>query len=154
MHIFDAGQSMRTITQVTQPQLARKSHVCFQPLLVPEFFFPRFLCFSEFLSHLLEEVRDWLGLNRSGTADLTVTRLYIDFYVCNPCPILTPVVLLLHEDVHPVHGIRRAVFFDIIRKGLSEAVKGYSAFMKNLVAHFNGLKNTVRPGCLYLQENT
>ena len=53
----------------------------------------------------------------------------------NSGAILATVVLFFHQDVHLIYGVHRPIFFNIIRKGLSQSDECYSAFMKNLVAH-------------------
>ena len=70
-----------------------------------------------------------------------MARFDVDLDVRDSRSILAPVVLFFHEDVHPVHGIHGAVFFDVVGERLSQADQGNPAFVKNLVAHCIRLKH-------------
>ncbi len=126
---------MCPVAQVAEPKFAAEGHVFLQPLFVLEFFFSLLLSLFEFFADFLEEVGYGLRLHGTIPADEAKPRLLIYFYVGYTCPILPPVVLLLHQDIHLVHRIRRAVLFNIIREGFAQAHQGNSAFMKESIGH-------------------
>jgi hypothetical protein len=49
-------------------------------------------------------------------------------------------MLLFHEDIHLIHGIGRAVFFDVVGERLSKSNEGNAAFMKDGVTHIGLFK--------------
>ena len=78
---------------------------------------------------------------RSRLPNLELTGFDVDLDIGNSCSVLPAVVLLFHEDVHPVHVIHGTVFFDVVGERLSQADQGNPAFVKNLVAHCIRLKH-------------
>src|SRR5690349_13189306 len=114
MNIFDAVQSVRSISQMPQPKFTGKGDIRLQPMFIPELFLSRLLSLLVFFSDLLEEMGYGLGLYRTISADIPATRFNIDFDIRHSGAILPTVVLLFHEDVHPVHGISRSVFFNVV----------------------------------------
>jgi len=54
-------------------------------------------------------------------------------------------MLLFHENVHFIHGIGWAIFFDIIGEWLSKPNEGDAALMKDGVAHIGLFKPGLIP---------
>src|SRR5690606_609869 len=107
--VLNTVHPMCAISEVPQPQLARKSDVLLEPFFICSPVRVRLQGFSVFLADLPEKVRNRLRFYGAVAADVAVTGFEVEFDVCNTCSILTPVVLLLHQDVHLVHRESRAV---------------------------------------------
>jgi hypothetical protein len=135
MDIFDAVHPVRTVPEVAQPDFTRKRHILLEPLFVLPSAGIRLKGFPVFLAYFLEKIRDGLFLDGTITADVPVTRLNVDLDVCNSRAILTPVMLLFHQDVHLVHRESRAVLVEKVRKRLPQSYERYSALVMDLISH-------------------
>ena len=70
-----------------------------------------------------------------------MTGLYVQFYRCHACTVLSAVMLLFHQQVQFIEPVgNRTVLLQVIRKWFSKPYKCQSAFMFYLVAHTEGRK--------------
>src|SRR5688500_8565354 len=106
---------------MSKPKFARRRHILFKPTLIAQLLFSFFLRLLIFLSDFFEQVGYWLGFNRTVSANVSVSGVNVNFYVCNSGAVLTAIVLFLHKDVHLIDGIHWTVLFDVIGERLSEA---------------------------------
>src|SRR6478736_1578639 len=120
MNIFNAVHAVCAISKMTQPQFTRKSYFFFKPVFILKLIFSFFLSFNVFLTDFLEEVGNGLGFYGTITTDIPKPWLLINLDIGNSSSILTTIVLLFHEDVHLVHGVSCAIFFDVIGERLSQ----------------------------------
>jgi hypothetical protein len=44
-------------------------------------------------------------------------------------------MLFFHQNVHLVHGVGGAIFFDVVGERLSQSDEGYAALVKDGIAH-------------------
>jgi hypothetical protein len=80
-------------------------------------------------------VGDRLRLDGTIAADIAMSGFYVNFDVGYSRSVLPAIVLFFHENIHLVHGIGRAILFDVIGEWLSQTNEGNSAFVKDVVAH-------------------
>src|SRR5690606_38590148 len=81
MHVFNAVESVRSIPEMAQPQFAGEGYVLLEPAFISELLLSRFLRFPVFLTYFLKEIRYRLTFNGPVSADVSVTRFYVDFDV-------------------------------------------------------------------------
>jgi hypothetical protein len=69
-------------------------------------------------------------------ADVAIAWRHIKLYIDDTCAILTPIMLLLHKQIHLTDGICwRIVLIDVVLEGLSQPHHGYTTFVLDSVAH-------------------
>jgi hypothetical protein len=104
-------------------------------MLIFEFLFAFFLSLLIFLANFLEEGCYGLGLDGAIATKEPEAWLLINFDVGDSGPVLPSIVLLFHQNIHLVHGVGGAIFFDVVGKWLAKSNEGYAAFVKDRFTH-------------------
>ena len=82
------------------------------------------------LAHLPEYFGDGTAAESTFAQHIFLSWLCIEIGAGNTCPLLSPIVLLLHEEIEFVEGILRgAVFLLVVVERLAQAYHGHAAFV-------------------------
>ncbi len=114
VYVLDAVYTVGAITQMAQPEFATKCYFLLEPLFVEKFVFAFLLRPFILLAYLFKEMRYGLRFDGSVAAYVPVAGISVDLDVGNTGAVLAAIVLFLHQYVHLVHGIRRAILIDVI----------------------------------------
>lgn len=91
---------------------------------------------SEPFCDFLEDVGHRLLLHGAIPANVAVTRRHVDFNVGNAGPVLSPVYLLVHEQIELVSRVEGCfILVNVILIRLPKANEGNTTFVFNSVAH-------------------
>ena len=90
--------------------------------------------------YALEYLLDRGVVVRTDPVDVNVARFGEEFDVGQSGPVLSPVVLLLHQDLHLIESVKRsAVLLQVEIQRLEQPDERDAAFVFDRIAH-NGLK--------------
>jgi hypothetical protein len=100
---FDAVFPMCPVSEVSEPDFTGKGDIFFQPIgvaegIVASEFFGLFVLLGDFVKDIIDRG----SIYRPIPADVSGSGLGVDFDIRHPCPILTSVDLLLHQDIKSV----------------------------------------------------
>lgn len=145
MHVLDVVLAERAVAQMAEEHLAGESDMALEPLRVAEPLgvFRRRL--RDPRLDALENVFDRRGGVRALAVDVDASGLGIELDVGQSGSVLSPVVLLFHQQVHFVQPVKgRAVFFQIEIDGFQQADHGDAALVFDRIAHNSICKVPVR----------
>ena len=140
MHVLDVVFAEGAVAQVAEEHFAGEFDMFLKPCRIIEsrrigsdgMFDP--------VVYALEYLLDRGVVVRTDTVDVNVARFGEEFDVGQSGPVLSPVVLLLHQDLHLVESVKRsAVLLQVEIQRLEQPDERDAAFVFDRIAH-NGLK--------------
>ena len=136
MDVLDIVLAESPVTQMAEEQLPAERQVGLDPIHVRKLFLLPLEPAFNLGERPLEDILDRRG--RVGPPHVGVSRSWrhAELDVHHPGPVLAPVVLFFHQQVHAVQTIQAVtVFFLVVRDGFAEPEKGNAAFVFYVLAH-------------------
>ena len=133
MAILNLVFAVGAVPQVGQKQFPSKRHFLLQKLAVLQL-----LRGEPFKTRhdAAEDVLDGPRVHGTNPGDVPLARRNVQLDVGESGPVLAPVVLLLHEQVHLIESIKcTAVFVDVVLQRLLQSKHCNAAFVLEKVAH-------------------
>lgn len=118
--------------------------IFFEPFGIEKLISTSLLCLLVLLLYFAKNALQWLVFDGAVSADVPKAGRHIQFDIGHSHPVLSAVVLLLHEQVHLFGGKGWAVFVYVKLEGFTEAEQRYAALVFDGVAHRANLKGKVR----------
>jgi hypothetical protein len=136
MATFDAVFSKGSVAQMSQKEFPCKSEIFFEVLGV----FKQggvFGCsFVDFGEDVAKHFLYGTGTDGAFSGNVPFPGFHVEFDIGNTGPVLSTVVLFLHQEVKLVQAVEgRSVFFYVVVKGFEEAQYNNTAFVLDVIAH-------------------
>ena len=136
VHVLDVVFAESPVTQVSQKNLAGKLHLFFQQQRILQHLRVLRDRFVDPDVDLLKNILDRSGSVRTHPVDINASGFRVQLDVGHSRAVLSPVVLLLHQDMHFVKSVERgAVLFQVVIGRLEQADKGNAALVFDRIAH-------------------
>ncbi len=122
MHTFNTIFTKSSITHMPQEQFSYIRNILFLRRHIIGIFRISSQLFINSFINLSKHILNWLSLIRTNSANISLSRLHIQFDTCKSGSILPTIVLFLHHQIHFLYPIKgRTILFFVIFKRFKQS---------------------------------